>query len=34
MKIPLFSKLTAKSRGRKLMRASARTMRGGEEEYY
>lgn len=34
MKIPLFSKLTAKSRGRKVVRASARAMRGGEEEYY
>jgi LysM repeat protein len=34
MKIPLFSKLTAKSRGRKMVRASARAMRGGEEEYY
>ena len=34
MKIPLFSKLTAKSRGRKVVRASARVMRGGEEEYY
>jgi FOG: LysM repeat len=33
MKIPLFSKLTAKSRGRKVVRASARAMRGGEEEY-
>ena len=34
MKIPLFSKLTAKSRGRKVVRASARAIRGGEEEYY
>lgn len=34
MKIPLFSKLTAKSRGRKVVRASARAMRGGEDEYY
>lgn len=34
MKIPLFSKLTAKSRGRKMVRASARAMRGGEEDYY
>lgn len=34
MKIPLFSKLTAKSRGRKVVRASARTVRGGEDEYY
>ena len=34
MKIPLFSKLTAKSRGRKVVRASARAARGGEEEYY
>jgi len=34
MKIPLFSKLTAKSRGRKVVRASARAMRGGEEDYY
>ncbi len=34
MKIPLFSKLTAKSHGRKVVRASARAMRGGEEEYY
>ena len=34
MKIPLFSKLTAKSRGRKVVRASARTMRGGDEDYY
>lgn len=34
MKIPLFSKLTAKSRGRKVVRASARAMRGGDEEYY
>ena len=33
MKIPLFSKMTAKSRGRKVVRASARAMRGGEEEY-
>ena len=34
MKIPLFSKLTAKSRGRKVVRASARAMRGGEDDYY
>jgi LysM repeat protein len=34
MKIPLFSKLTAKSRGRKVVRASARAARGGEEDYY
>ena len=34
MKIPLFSKLTAKSRGRKVVRASARALRGGEEDYY
>lgn len=34
MKIPIFSKLTAKSRGRKVVRASARSMRGGEDEYY
>ena len=34
MKIPIFSKLTAKSRGRKVVRASARAMRGGEDEYY
>lgn len=34
MKIPLFSKLTAKSRGRKVVRASARSMRGGEDDYY
>jgi LysM repeat protein len=34
MKIPLFSKLTAKPRGRKVVRASARAMRGGEDEYY
>lgn len=34
MKIPLFSKLTAKSRGRKVVRASARALRGGEDEYY
>jgi LysM repeat protein len=30
----LFSKLTAKSRGRKVVRASARAMRGGEDDYY
>jgi LysM repeat protein len=34
MKIPLFSKLTARPRGRKVVRASARAMRGGEDEYY
>jgi len=34
MKIPLFSKLTAKSRGRKVVRASARAMRAGEDDYY
>lgn len=34
MKIPLFTKLTAKARGRKVVRASARAMRGGEDDYY
>lgn len=34
MKIPIFSKLTAKSRGRKVVRASARAMRAGEDDYY
>ncbi len=35
MKIPLFSKLTAKSRGRKVVRASAaRSARGHDDEYY
>ncbi|MBU3664587.1 MAG: LysM peptidoglycan-binding domain-containing protein [Chthoniobacterales bacterium] len=35
MRIPLFSKLTAKSRGRKVVRATAaRAMRGADEEYY
>jgi LysM repeat protein len=35
MKIPLFSKLTAKSRGRKVVRASAaRAARGQDDEYY
>jgi LysM repeat protein len=35
MKIPLFSKLTAKSRGRKVVRASAaRAARGHDDEYY
>jgi LysM repeat protein len=35
MKIPLFSKLTAKSRGRKVVRASAaRATRGHDDDYY
>lgn len=35
MKIPLFSKLTAKSRGRKVVRASAaRAARGHDDDYY
>jgi LysM repeat protein len=35
MKIPLFSKLTAKSRGRKVVRASAaRSARGHDDDYY
>ena len=35
MKIPLFSKLTAKSRGRKVVRASAaRAARGHADDYY
>lgn len=35
MKLQLFSKMTAKSRGRKVVRASAaRAMRGGEDDYY
>lgn len=35
MKIPLFSKLTAKSRGRKVVRATAaRSMRDTDEDYY
>lgn len=34
MKIPLFTKLTAKARGRKVVRASARALRGGEDDYY
>lgn len=34
MNIPIFSKLTAKSRGRKVVRASARAMRAGEDDYY
>lgn len=35
MKIPLFSKLTAKSRGRKVVRATAaRAMREADEDYY
>jgi LysM repeat protein len=34
MKIPIFSKLTAKTRGRKVVRASARAMRAGEDDYY
>ena len=35
MKIPLFSKLTAKPRGRKVVRASAaRAARGTEDDYY
>jgi LysM repeat protein len=34
MKIPIFSKLTEKSRGRKVVRASARAMRSGEDDYY
>lgn len=35
MKIPLFSKLTAKSRGRKVVRATAaRSARGHEDDYY
>lgn len=34
MKIPLFTKLTAKARGRKVVRASARSLRGGEDDYY
>lgn len=34
MKIPLFSRLTAKSRGRKVVRASARAIRDGEDDYY
>ncbi len=34
MKLQLFSKMTAKSRGRKVVRASAaRAMRGGEDDY-
>lgn len=33
MKLQLFSKMTAKSRGRKVVRASARAMRG-DEDYY
>ena len=33
MKLPLFSKMTAKPRTRKVVRASARTMRG-DEDYY
>jgi len=33
MKLPLFSKMTAKPRARKVVRASARAMRG-EEDYY
>jgi LysM repeat protein len=33
MKIPLFSKLTAPSRGRKVVRASARAARGHEDDY-
>lgn len=35
MNIPLFSKLTAKPRGRKVVRATAaRSLRHGEEDYY
>lgn len=34
MKIPLFSKLTAKSRGRKVVRASARSARGHDDDFY
>ena len=35
MKIPLFSKLTAKARGRKVVRASAaRAARGHDDDYY
>lgn len=34
MKIPIFSNLTAKTRGRKVVRASARAMRAGEDDYY
>lgn len=35
MRIPLFSKLTAKSRGRKVVRATAaRAMRDADEDYY
>lgn len=34
MKIPLFSKMTAKPRSRRVMRASARAMRGVEDDYY
>jgi LysM repeat protein len=35
MKLQLFSKMTAKSRGRKVVRASAaRAMRGGEDDFY
>jgi len=34
MKLQLFSKMTARPRSRKVVRASARAMRGGEEEYY
>lgn len=34
MKLQLFSKMTARPRSRKVVRASARAMRGGEDEYY
>jgi len=34
MKLQIFSKMTARPRSRKVVRASARTMRGGEDDYY
>jgi len=34
MKLQIFSKMTARPRSRKVVRASARALRGGEDDYY